>query len=461
MPPKPRFKKTQRRQEIDELKRKFQVTPIDDETFQVLVPPSDPDFVLPIAVLDCDFVVPRHYPHNGIVKLRINNKDIPRGYALNAEMAFLKYTGSLKDRAARLDQELEELLTMPPQPTVTIVKSRIRKGPLKAAESVPEPAPEPDVDPELSDVSSYYSDSDDDSDTSSDSELSDGSAERNAGQSGEHSGPKPRGTELVLPRIAMNNLSLVEITSLNLVVKCGRCKHANEFLNMTSPPYGDEARPRSKACERCSLPLAVAYRKEYLHSFSETAGFLDVSGGTFIDMLPSTFLGTCSECNEPVLPFKNLDFGKNVVQVCRSCHKKVSLTVDQFRFDVITTGDISASRDVKAPPSEKLKLQGGQPLPNDGACQHYKKSLRWFRFTCCKRVFPCDRCHDAEAGHPCEPANRMICGKCSKEQHFAPECRFCHHSFSTRRTAFWEGGKGTRDRTKMSRKDPRKYKKKV
>jgi hypothetical protein len=26
------------------------------------------------------------------------------------------------------------------------------------------------------------------------------------------------------------------------------------------------------------------------------------------------------------------------------------------------------------------------------------------------------------------------------------------------RGGFWEGGKGTRDKTKMSRKDPRKYK---
>ena len=69
----------------------------------------------------------------------------------------------------------------------------------------------------------------------------------------------------------------------------------------------------------------------------------------------------------------------------------------------------------------------GKPLPEDGACKHYKKSMRWLRFPCCGRgtlfpsparpydsnlstAFPCDQCHDEQTDHKCDWAKRMICG---------------------------------------------------
>lgn len=62
-------------------------------------------------------------------------------------------------------------------------------------------------------------------------------------------------------------------------------------------------------------------------------------------------------------------------------------------------------------------IKSGQPLPNNGTCQHYKKSFRWMRFPCCGKVYPCDKCHnEAETEHEMEMATRMICGFCSKEQ---------------------------------------------
>ncbi|KAK6508334.1 hypothetical protein TWF506_010428 [Arthrobotrys conoides] len=87
--------------------------------------------------------------------------------------------------------------------------------------------------------------------------------------------------------------------------------------------------------------------------------------------------------------------------------------------------------------------------------------LSYCRFSCCNKVFPCDKCHDSsvEPRHPSEHANRMICGACSREQNYRPDdCAFCGHSFVSKNSGFWEGGKGTRDKTRMSRKDPRKYK---
>lgn len=59
-----------------------------------------------------------------------------------------------------------------------------------------------------------------------------------------------------------------------------------------------------------------------------------------------------------------------------------------------------------------------------------------------------------------EWANRMICGWCSREQNYRPEeCGTCRGPMSgkSRGGGFWEGGKGMRDRVRMSRKDKRKY----
>jgi hypothetical protein len=51
-------------------------------------------------------------------------------------------------------------------------------------------------------------------------------------------------------------------------------------------------------------------------------------------------------------------------------------------------------------------------------------------------------------------------GFCSREQNYRPEsCGICKNVLVGKAgSGFWEGGKGTRDKVKMSRKDPRKYK---
>lgn len=72
-------------------------------------------------------------------------------------------------------------------------------------------------------------------------------------------------------------------------------------------------------------------------------------------------------------------------------------------------GMFSAIR-VLTPPqkTENLGIVAGRELPGRGRCSHYKKSYRWFRFSCCNKVFPCDRCHGESEDHAIEMANRMI-----------------------------------------------------
>eukprot|EP00764_Aduncisulcus_paluster_P000183 gnl/Carplike_NY0171/10245_a14415_131.p1 GENE.gnl/Carplike_NY0171/10245_a14415_131~~gnl/Carplike_NY0171/10245_a14415_131.p1 ORF type:complete len:164 (-),score=34.45 gnl/Carplike_NY0171/10245_a14415_131:98-532(-) len=112
------------------------------------------------------------------------------------------------------------------------------------------------------------------------------------------------------------------------------------------------------------------------------------------------------------------------------------------------------------------------PLPKSGACKHYKKSHRYFRFPCCGLSFPCDLCHEAAItdGHAPLPATHTICGFCSHEWKINPNthadthCPRCGKSIrkvgmSERGvvTKHWEGGAGCRDKTQLSRKDKRKH----
>ena len=61
-------------------------------------------------------------------------------------------------------------------------------------------------------------------------------------------------------------------------------------------------------------------------------------------------------------------------------------------------------------------IQVGKPLPNYGTCKHFKQSFRWFRFSCCNKVFPCDMCHnETVTSHNNEFAKTVLCGFCAFE----------------------------------------------
>ena len=167
---------------------------------------------------------------------------------------------------------------------------------------------------------------------------------------------------------------------------------------------------------------------------------------------------TCSKCSTPGPGLVSVR-GETTTNVCRECHGKFTFKIPEVKFLAITPGTAAPPTTGPRRRQEKLGLHAGEPLPGRGACAHYRRSYRWFRFSCCGRVHPCDRCHDAGEDHPQEWANRMICGWCSREQNYAVEaCGFCGRSVIGKKgRGFWEGGRGTRDRTLMSRKDKRKY----
>lgn len=262
-----------------------------------------------------------------------------------------------------------------------------------------------------------------------------------------------RGTMISFPSIELHGIEVVQLSSLGIRVKCERCKSFNEMTDLKP------AVEKATHCLKCGSELRATLSRRLVHQHSAGAGFLDLAGCRVVDMLPSRLEPTCGRCSTPCQPLLAAA-GERVTNVCRACHARFSLQLPEVKFSLLSAGAGPEPTTRRRRRAERLGLRAGEPLPGRGACQHYRKSYRWFRFSCCETVYRCDKCHDAATDHDMEWATRMICGWCSREQHYAPEaCAFCGRSLIGRRgKGFWEGGKGTRDQSLMSRKDRRKYK---
>lgn len=298
------------------------------------------------------------------------------------------------------------------------------------------------------------SDDSDDSYWDSDDESDDGGVAVNMGvvpaSGADHQVEK--GTAMSFPSVELHGIELLQVSILNLSVKCERCRTLNEITGL-SP--GVE---KASSCKKCATAFTARFRQEMVHQSSTRAGFIDVACCTVADMLPSTFIPTCSRCSTPSQGLVSVR-SEAVTNVCRECHLKFTFKIPEVKFLAITHGSLPPPTTGPRKRTEKLGLHAGDPLPGRGACAHYRRSYRWFRFSCCARVHACDRCHDEAEDHVHEWANRMVCGWCSREQNYAVEaCAFCGRSVIGKRgKGFWEGGKGTRDKMRMSRKDKRKF----
>ncbi|OQV02610.1 hypothetical protein CLAIMM_07773 isoform 2 [Cladophialophora immunda] len=276
-----------------------------------------------------------------------------------------------------------------------------------------------------------------------------------------------RGIHISFPNLELHNIELLTLASLSISVKCLRCKSPLEISNIK--PSGDAAGSstssvRTETCSKCTTPFTVSYTPNALHANTVRAGTVEVTGCTIADLLPSVFQPTCASCSTtfPVPPGMVSVRGDTPIQVCRACHAKMTFTIPEVKFLRASSAFASGALPARRPKRENLGISAGTALPDHGTCAHYRHSYRWFRFSCCQRVYPCDRCHDAAEAHVNEHADRMVCGWCSREQRFRSEdCGLCGRSVIRRRKAaggFWEGGRGTREKGLMSRKEKRKYK---
>ena len=95
---------------------------------KISLTPSDPDFPFEMTALECLLSVPVKYP-GARPTLKVGNKDIPRGFALNVEAGFDaiandKPDTSLLELMKALDKNLEAFLSAPKADTVKLVPNK-------------------------------------------------------------------------------------------------------------------------------------------------------------------------------------------------------------------------------------------------------------------------------------------------------------------------------------------------
>lgn len=305
-----------------------------------------------------------------------------------------------------------------------------------------------------SDFSDSYDSGDDSEDSQDDTQVLDSVPE------GRSTAVVERGISLNFPGLEIYNIELLELASFSVSVKCTRCKTPSDIPNLRP------SAPRDSSCPKCAQFCSLGFRPETMHINSFRAGYLDLTGCTIIDMLPSTFIPTCSTCSTavPATPgVVSVRGDASSIAICRECHSRLTFKIPETKFTLVSNTSLHPRNLLplrKKQPKESLGIVAGTELPRRGRCRHYSKSYRWFRFSCCAKVYACDKCHDEAEAHPNEHANRMICGYCSREQNYRPEdCNVCKAVVVGKKgSGFWEGGKGTRDKARMNRKDPRKYK---
>ena len=231
-----------------------------------------------------------------------------------------------------------------------------------------------------------------------------------------------RGSLNVTLEAHISNVSFLVCKKMLVKAACERCE---SILSLEA----------SGSCGKCRGSVAFDYRYAVCSGF---LGKLSLSGAKFACFDAITYQFGCLECGTA---YEMVQGPKaDVAFRCHKCLETVRIRVAKVCYKKKETAE---------------QIKPGE-LPDRGTCRHYRKSTRWFRFPCCNRCFPCDECHNEAVGHRAAAASRMVCGLCGKEQPLKSACS-CGMNMERKSTAFWEGGKGTRDRTRMSKKDRRKY----
>ncbi|KAJ2710059.1 hypothetical protein H4R19_003938, partial [Coemansia spiralis] len=139
--------------------------------------------------------------------------------------------------------------------------------------------------------------SDDDDDRSSGPETADEpDSDESDNDGGAYPRPARRGIEVRIGAVTLTGVSLARCHSLNLAVRCGRCKSGVEVKGIVPTVRADRDHQMWKACDTCSTILGVRFRPDWMFAGSVTVGYLDCSGCMPTDLLPSKFTLACEAC---------------------------------------------------------------------------------------------------------------------------------------------------------------------
>ena len=211
-------------------------------------------------------------------------------------------------------------------------------------------------------------------------------------------------------------------------------------------------------CSKCSNLLSCRLRAGLIHEGAASLGYIVALNCAAQVASCAELWASCLECGEAHCVPRFTAPGTHEAS-CQRCHARLKLECREWEVEVRAGGRAPPAAPASIRPGH-VRYPAGRPLPERGACSHFKQSYRWLRFPCCGLAFPCPECHDCAQSHPHERAKRMLCGHCSREQPFtnAP-CVACGEELRKRaaRTAHWEGGEGQRVQALLSSKDRRKF----
>ena len=283
-----------------------------------------------------------------------------------------------------------------------------------------------------------------------------------------------------LTGVQLNNISLVQISNIKLLLKCAKCKKVafeSKYMKLNKQK---NIFYLGTVCPRCQNEIFSIFISDFIHQNNLTnAGVCYISGGIVIDYLPSIYNLDCEKCGQSKTIKLRTGCLHSNDSNCRKCNIKLNFVILSSNISNIFISDLKHLSDVKITNFEKFNfaikddinldnyvkkfdkiIQEGKELPDFGACKHYKHSLKWFRFSCCNKIFPCDTCHDEASDHNNEYAKTILCGFCACEQSSSNKvCQKCGKLFSKSEGGkkFWEGGKGCRDPKFMNARDSHKF----
>lgn len=280
--------------------------------------------------------------------------------------------------------------------------------------------------------------------------------------------------------VQLNNISIVQISNVKLLLKCAKCKKVafeSKYMKLNKQK---NVFYLGTVCPRCQNEIFSVFISDFIHQNNLTnAGVCYISGGIVIDYLPSIYNLECEKCGQSKTIKLRTGCLHSNDSNCRKCNIKLNFVILSANISNIFISDLKHLSDIKFNFFEKFNfaikddinldnyvkkydkiIQEGKELPDFGACKHYKHSLRWFRFSCCNKIFPCDICHDEASDHNSEFAKTILCGFCACEQSSSNKlCQKCGKLFSKSEGGkkFWEGGKGCRDPRFMNARDSHKF----
>jgi len=263
------------------------------------------------------------------------------------------------------------------------------------------------------------------------------------------------------------NVSVGSLITMQVQVSCKDCKCIHEADAHKEPD--SEYLVHNDKCPRCGQKSRLVAKQEIFHDNSNAVCSLGSFTWDVRDIHFCEFDLTCEFC-DTANRTKKIIAGQPIYMECKGCFKKMTFSYMALTLTALALGQGEDEdeenggnvQDVMKrifARKNKFEFKVGLPLPNNGSCKHYKGSNRYFRFPCCGKCYACDDCHGKVEKHEMMMAKNMICGWCSSEQPVGDTCKRCAKAVTkiVRRTAFWEGGQGTRNVAAMSRKDPHKF----